>query len=67
MRCWMAPRDVVPGQEWRAAITEAILGCRVFVLIFSGNANASADVRREVGIAFDREKEIVPLRTWASS
>ena len=37
IRCWIAPRDIVPGLEWRAAPVDGISGEKVMVLIFSGN------------------------------
>ena len=39
IRCWIAPRDVVPGEEWGAAIVDAIRSSRVMVLVFSKHAN----------------------------
>jgi hypothetical protein len=62
VRCWMAPRDIVPGARWGASIVRAIDRCRVMVLIFSGNANQSAQVQREVDQAFGKGKTVVPLR-----
>ena len=62
IRCWMAPRDILPGALWGASIVRAINECRVMVLIFSGNANGSAQVHREVDQAFGNGKAVVPLR-----
>jgi hypothetical protein len=62
IRCWMAPRDIVGGAKWGASIVRAINECRVMVLIFSGNANESAQVQREVDQAFSKSKTVVPLR-----
>jgi hypothetical protein len=62
IRCWVAPRDVLPGQVWAAAIVEAIAVCRVMVLIVSGATNRSTHVNREVELAADRELVIVPFR-----
>lgn len=62
IRCWMAPRDIVPGAKWGASIVRAINQCRVMVLIFSGNANNSAQVQREVDQAFGKGKAVLPLR-----
>jgi hypothetical protein len=62
IRCWIAPRDVPGGTEWAAAIVDAIDECRVMVVIFSGYANLSKQVHREVEHAFDGEKPVVPLR-----
>ncbi len=62
IRCWIAPRDVLPGQSWPAAIVEAISNSKVFVLIFSDISNQSKQVTTEVGEAFDNGIPIVPLR-----
>ncbi len=62
IRCWMAPRDILPGARWGASIVRAISQCRVMVLIFSGNANSSSQVQREVDQAFGNGKPVVPLR-----
>jgi hypothetical protein len=62
IRCWIAPRDIVASAKWGASIVRAINKCRVMVLIFSGNANDSAQVQREVDQAFGRGKAVVPLR-----
>jgi hypothetical protein len=61
-RCWIAPRDIVPGQEWGEAIIDGIRGARVFVLIFSGNANESHQVRREVERASSLGLPVIPFR-----
>lgn len=61
-RCWLAPRDILPGQEWGEAIINGISGARVFVLIFSGNANSSPQVGREVERAVSHGLPIVPFR-----
>jgi hypothetical protein len=66
LRCWMAPRDIRPGQDWGAAIIEAIEGCQCVVLVFSANSNASADVHQEVVVAFEEGKAIIPLRIDAA-
>jgi hypothetical protein len=62
VRCWMAPRDIRPGDEWGAAIVKAIDQCRVMVLIFSSNANNSKQIRREVERAVHAGATIIPVR-----
>jgi len=62
LRCWIAPRDVLPGSDWAESILKAIAGCRAMVLIFSSSANQSAQVPREVERAVSKEKIIVPFR-----
>jgi hypothetical protein len=62
IRCWIAPRDITPGDEWSAAIIKAIDQCRAMVLIFSQNANTSRQIRREVERAITVGIPLVPVR-----
>jgi hypothetical protein len=62
IRCWIAPRDIPPGANWAATISDTIGSCRVFLLIFSNNANASEQVQREVDLAANHRLSILPLR-----
>ena len=62
VRCWIAPRDITPGDEWGASIIKGIDGSRMMVLIFSGHANASKQVRREVDRAISRGMTVMPIR-----
>jgi TIR domain len=62
IRCWVAPRDILPGQDWGGSIIEAINGARAMVLIFSANANASPQIKREVERAVNKGVAIIPLR-----
>jgi len=60
--CWMAPRDVRTGSDWPEGIIQGIEACRVFVLVFSENANVSEHVRREVAKAFSLGLAVIPFR-----
>jgi TIR domain-containing protein len=62
LRCWIAPRDILPGMEWGEAIIDGIHRCRVMVLVFSASANASPQIRREVERAVNRGIPIIPFR-----
>src|SRR5579862_3245509 len=62
IRCWIAPRDIRPGDEYGAAIVHAIDRCRAMVLIFSSNANASRQVPRELERGVSRGVPILPVR-----
>ena len=62
IRCWVAPRDILPGMEWGAAIVEAIRGARLMVLIFSTSANSSQQITREVERAVHNGIPVIPLR-----
>ena len=62
IRCWIAPRDVLPSMEWGRAIVEAIEESQIMVLVFTANANASPQIRREVERAVNRGVAILPVR-----
>ena len=59
--CWMAPRDILPGSHWAASITQAIRNARVLVLMFSGSANDSRQVLREINLADESRVPIVTV------
>jgi exo-beta-1,3-glucanase (GH17 family) len=61
-RCWLAPRDLVPGSDWGESIIEAINQSKVLVLIFSSHSNRSPQVKREVERAVNKGLAIIPLR-----
>jgi hypothetical protein len=60
--CWIAPRDIAPGEDWPTAITTAISGSKVMVLVFSANSNSSADVSREIILAANHKLVIIPFK-----
>ncbi|MEA3325754.1 MAG: ABC transporter substrate-binding protein [Chloroflexota bacterium] len=62
IRCWYAPRDIKPGDDWGSAITAAIEDSNLFLIIFSGNANQSQRVLDEVNFAISEEIPILPFR-----
>lgn len=62
LRCWISPRDIIPGTEWAESIIDAISGCQVMVLIFSAHANQSPQVKKEVERAVSRAIPIIPFR-----
>lgn len=62
IRCWIAPRDPIAGIPYGRQLVEAITAARVVLLIFSGNANRSEHVLRELEVASDSGKIIVPFR-----
>jgi hypothetical protein len=62
IRCWIAPRDVLPGQRYAEAIMGALHGAGVFVLVFSLAANNSVQVEREVDRAVSARIPMLPIR-----
>ncbi len=62
VRCWIAPRDVHPGRPFDDEIAAAIDASRAMLLIFSERCNESEYIRREVTVAGESRKVIIPLR-----
>jgi hypothetical protein len=62
IRCWIAPRDVLPSMGWGEAIIDAIEESRIMVLVFTAHANDSPQIRREIERAVNHGVAILPLR-----
>jgi hypothetical protein len=63
VRCWMAPRDIVPGADWGESIIDAINEAHAMVLVFSSNANdAQQQIKREVERAVNKGMPVIPFR-----
>ncbi len=60
--CWIAPRNVEPGKPFDDEIAAALDRCRAMLLIFSEQCNESEYIRREVTVAGENHKVIIPLR-----
>ncbi|MFM8497571.1 MAG: toll/interleukin-1 receptor domain-containing protein, partial [Planctomycetia bacterium] len=62
IRCWIAPRDILPGANWGEAIIDALSTSKAMVLIFSANSNESGQVVREVERAINKNIPVIPFR-----
>lgn len=62
LRCWIAPRDIVPGAAWGPSIVDGIAAAKAFVLLLSANANSSDEIPREVERAANAGLRIIPVR-----
>ena len=62
IRCWIAPRDILPGTGWGEAIIDGINESKLMVLVFSSNANKSAQITNEVERAVHKGLPIIPFR-----
>lgn len=62
IRCWIAPRDILPGMDWGESIIDAINVSRVMVLVLSSSSNTSDQVKREVERAVHKSIVIIPFR-----
>ena len=64
--CWMAPRDIEPGDDYPSAIVQAIKSVKSVVVLLTGNALASPHILSEIGHAFNAKKRMLPVRLTAS-
>ena len=62
IKCWYAPRDILPGEEWVTAITKALEKSKVLVLIYTDESNNSRQVMNEIAVAFNAGITIVPFK-----
>ena len=60
--CWIAPRDIAPGEIYASALIHAIDSVRIVVIVFSHHSDSSAHVRTEIQRAFNQGKFIIPFR-----
>ena len=62
IRCWIAPRDILPSSTYGKSIIDAINQSSLMVLIFSKNSHNSDQVLREVERSVTKGVPILPLR-----
>lgn len=66
LSCWIAPRDVLAGESYAAAIVQAINSCRMVVLVLSKHAIESPHVLREVERASSKRRPVLSVRMDAT-
>jgi hypothetical protein len=62
IRCWIAPRDVVPGSDFAEAIVQAIHATKVTVFVFSEHSNVSPHVKHELERTVSLGLPVLPFR-----
>src|SRR5271154_652230 len=60
--CWIAARDVQPGENFQEAIVRALRAARVMLLVFTSNANNSDEIKKELVLAGRHHVTVVPVR-----
>ncbi len=60
--CWMSSRDILSGENFQEAIMRALRRAAAVVLIFSSNANASSEIKKEVALASTYGIPLIPAR-----
>ena len=62
VRCWLAARDIDPGENFQASIHRAIRSAKAMVLVFTQNANSSPEINKELALASQYELMVIPVR-----
>lgn len=52
--CWIAPRDISPGEDWAESVLRAIDNARCLLLVATASSFLSGQVRREIERAADK-------------
>ena len=60
--CWIASRNVAPGENYQESIVRALRGARAMVLVFSDAANNSDEIKKELSLASRYHVPVVALR-----
>ena len=58
---WIAPRDVVSGENYPRQIVKAIADCDIFAILISDSACASEHVLRELEQASKQKRRFLPI------
>ena len=62
IRCWICTREIYGGKYYKEEIEKAIMQSQVVVLVQTKEALASREVPKEIAIAFEENKVIIPFR-----
>jgi len=60
--CWISSRDVPPGENYQEAIVRSLREARAMVLVFSGAANNSDEIKKELSLASRYHVPVMALR-----
>ena len=61
LSCWIDQSGIDVATSWSGEIVDAIDGCKALVVLLSSTSVQSKNVIREVALAFEKNKKILPL------
>jgi len=61
-KCWISMRDVAPGENYQEAIVRVIRDASAVALVFSGAANNSDEIKKELSLASRYHIPVIALR-----
>ncbi len=64
--CWICTKDIDGGKRYKALIPQAIDDAKAVIFVQSESALASKEIPKEIGIAFDAGKPIIPFKLDSS-
>ena len=62
IRCWKAPDDILPGDDWAESIADIIPKVKAMVLIWSEASQDSKEVKKELTLAMRSGVTLIPFR-----
>lgn len=62
INCWIAPWSIGAGSDYASEIPKALNGCSAMVLLLSKASQESKWVPKEIGIAIENSKIIIPFQ-----
>jgi formylglycine-generating enzyme required for sulfatase activity len=62
VRCWFSDRDIEPATSYPSVITDAVKNSGAVLLLLTEAANQSPHVVREIELAFNARRPILPVR-----
>jgi hypothetical protein len=62
LKCWIASRDVPPGQNYQETIVQALERSKSIVFLFSENSAGSGEIKKELSLAGGLNAPVFPLR-----
>jgi hypothetical protein len=60
--CWIASRDVQPGQNYQETIVQALEKAQGIVFLFSESSGTSGEIKKELSLAGGYKTPVFPLR-----
>jgi adenylate cyclase len=61
LTCWIDTKGIDVATSWSAEIVDAIDECKAFVILLSSSSAGSHNVAKELALASERRKKILPL------
>ncbi len=58
---WIDQRGITGAEQWATEIVEGIRACSTFILLLSPNSIASENVLRELSLASEKRKRVLPV------